>query len=138
MADSYTQATVYPEIPVSLITDEEREILERAGFTLFECSEGWYVTVEEGFWAEIEETVPYGEENNTQYDSVYDIFQAVISRTFDSEEEEDINEFIIQGAFTCSKLRPGEFGGFVVRITANEVQEGGTAQLLDMMREGIW
>ena len=133
MANNYTQATVDPCIPANLITDDEVFILESAGFTLFNGGDEYYAYIEEGFWEDLEDL-----ELDTQYESVFDIFQAIISRTLESKEDQDIKEFVIEGANTCSKMRCGEFGGFVIRITSDDVQQGGTYCILNKMRQGTW
>ena len=62
--------------------------------------------------------------------SAYSIFEAIISRS-----EGKITEVVIEAAYTCDKLRMGEFGGSIHRITADSVQEGGTNQLLYWFRK---
>jgi hypothetical protein len=36
----------------------------------------------------------------------------------------------VEGAYTCSKLRPGEFGGWACHITRDDIQWGGTSSWL--------
>jgi hypothetical protein len=38
--------------------------------------------------------------------------------------------FCVEGAFTCSKHLPGEFGGWWLVVTANEVRGGGTSNAM--------
>jgi hypothetical protein len=124
MANNYTQATVSPLIPATLITDTEIGLLEQVGFTAHNYGE-WF---KEMYEADIGQ--PYTE----QYTDIFDIFQAVMSRSLESEEDEDIDEIIIKGAFTCSKMRPDEFGGFIIRVTPDGIQEGSTDMLLEHFR----
>jgi hypothetical protein len=141
MANNYTQ----PTIPATLVTDVELDLLSRAGFEVhsYKDSNGscleHYLTVEEGFVYDFDEWLEElyeGELKDVQYENISDIFQAIISRSLESEEDEDIDEFVIKGAYTCSKMRPGEFGGFVIRITADNVQEESTETMLERFREG--
>ncbi len=57
------------------------------------------------------------------------IFQSIL-RKKDYKEK----EIVIMGAFTCDRLRMGEFGGFVTRITKDSIQHNGTYQMLEQMR----
>jgi len=57
------------------------------------------------------------------------IFQSILEKK-DCEK----SEIVIMGAFTCDKLRMGEFGGFVTRITNDSIQYNGTYQMLEQMR----
>ena len=130
MANNYIQATVYPEIHKSLLTGKELITLEFAGFSVedWDQSGNLYLYVEEGFIEEDED------EDGNKF-NIFDIFQNVIKRSESSEEVDPIKDIIIEGAFTCSKMRPGEFGGFVTRISEGLVQYGSTSELLDQMRK---
>lgn len=57
------------------------------------------------------------------------IFQSILNKP-DCKEK----EVVIMGAFTCDKLRQGEFGGFVTRVTKDSIQHSGTYQMLEQMR----
>jgi len=137
MANNYAPATVYPEIPTSLISDAEADILSRMGFDIA----AWdattsYLYTEEGYFLELNDVLDDLEMADTRYETVFDIFQAIIARSKESEEEEDIEEIVIEGAFYCSKMRPGEFGGSLVRILEDDVQEHTTGSILEMLRDG--
>ena len=127
MANNYAPATVYPTIPNNLLTEQEEEILASCGFSI----EGDYVFSEEGFWETLEDL-----EIETNYNNVFEVFQSVIKRSKASEEEEDINEIVIEGAFYCSKMRAGEFGGYVVRILEDSFQSANTSDVLQFFRTG--
>ena len=43
----------------------------------------------------------------------------------------DYPRIVIEGAATCSKMRPGEFGGFAHLITRDDVRSMSTWQWLD-------
>jgi len=61
--------------------------------------------------------------------SLENIFQSILNKTSSKEKE-----VMIMGSFTCDKLRQGEFGGFVTRITKDSIQHSGTYQMLEQMR----
>lgn len=114
MANNYTQATVTPYLPRAAFTDKQLEALAEQGFTYEQDGDELYFYLEDGL-CESE-------------DSYYYIFQKVC-------RDLDIPEVVIEGAFTCDKLRPGEFGGFIIRITKDNIQEGGTGSLLEQFRQ---
>jgi len=124
MADNYTQATVIPDIPKSALTDKEWGILSASGFTLFEFGDKTvYLVVKEGFILDDDYDLDLGDV------TALELFHKIIKNT-------DIEEIVIEGAYTCSKMRSGEFGGFVTRITKDGVESFGTSQALDRMRAG--
>jgi len=51
-------------------------------------------------------------------------------------KEANVEELYIVGAFLCSKMRPGEFGGFVIRITPDTIQTANTYTLQKLMQMG--
>lgn len=122
MANNHTQATVYPELHKSLFTQEELDTLGENGFSYDEVnSDELYFYIEDGF-----------DEDETAH-----IFQKAIERSKNSDEVDPIEEVLIEGAFTCTKMRAGEFGGFVLRITEEDVQGAGTDRLIEMLRKGV-
>lgn len=52
--------------------------------------------------------------------------------------DKEYDSILIEGAYTCSKLRSGEFGGMVNYITKNAIQVGDTGEVLNRMRGGTW
>lgn len=46
-----------------------------------------------------------------------------------------LTEIVVMGAYTCSKMAPEGFGGWVTRITKKHVQSAGTQMILDRMRK---
>lgn len=50
-----------------------------------------------------------------------------------------IQDFILEGAWWCSKNRQGEFGGYVVRITRDNIQSASTNSIVNDWRyaEGV-
>ena len=74
------------------------------------------------------------EEINDDTDSESELTSETIFRAILRKQGCEIDEIVIMGAFTCDKLRPGEFGGFVTRITKDKIQQSGTYQILEEMR----
>ncbi len=123
MANFYEQSTVEPTaLDKELFTEDDLRILESCGFE-WEVNEGSYY-----FFSP--ESMHEGDDDSRTYDHV---FQDVIRRS-----DGKVEEVVIRGALTCSKMRPGAFGGLVIRITATEVQSGTTGEILDQMRGGRW
>ena len=142
MANNYTQCTVQPFIHKELITTAEIIQLEAAGFSCEVMGDEFYIYSEEGFTEEYE--VESEDENgDTTYEEfpIWPIFQRIIERSKSFRpnvevEYEEIDEIVLEGAFTCDKMRPGEFGGFLTLVTENDVRGASTADLLHMLRKG--
>lgn len=141
MANNYQQATVTPEdIPADAITDEERDVLEHSGFTVEEHNNKLYIYAEEGF---VLDDSPEFIEDETKEITAEDVFDRLLSRL------PEIKDIVIEGSYTCSKMRPGEFGGFVYRFSREtetvddvqvkypKVQFADTSMLTEMMRKGL-
>ncbi|GEM_PF-2997724 len=62
-------------------------------------------------------------------------FQQILSKPT-NRGKVAVDEVVVMAAYYCSKLRAGEFGGWVARITRNDVQYDGTYRALDRMRAG--
>lgn len=136
MANNYMQATVTPYIHKDLITDEEADLLAQAGFEC-EGDDYLYFYVPEGYMDEIEVEGTDEQGNDTcEVKEIMAIFQDVIKRSQQLEPDKRVDEIVIEGAFTCDKMRQGEFGGFVTLITIDDVKGAGTADLLQLLREG--
>lgn len=133
MANNYEQATLSPDIPE--LTSVEAAILKLSGFGLEKSGNAWYAYVEEGLiddfsvWddderlAQVEADPEYGckAANEPLWISV---LQNVLLR------HPDFSHFVLEGALTCDKMRPGEFGGFAILITRDTVKYGGTQQII--------
>lgn len=65
----------------------------------------------------------------------YDILSSILSKPENSGPDA-LEAIEIQAGYWCSEARPSEFGGYVVRITAKDIDILGTDHLLDMMRKG--
>jgi len=115
MANNYTSATVEPTFPEGLLTSDELELLGECGFHLDIHDNELYFYVEDGVWDE--------------HDWV-GIFQNAILRS-----NGEIKEVVVNAAEYCSKMRPGEFGGWVTYITKDKYWCGSTYGLLTKFRK---
>ncbi|MDO8827812.1 hypothetical protein [Methylophaga sp.] len=162
MANNYDQATVQPNFPISSVTDFEKELLNRYGFSYETYSSNQddtvYFFAEEGARDEIEDLevdlvsehaqlgdpiavklLEYIQEHGSDDLDAYvssefswvSIFQEILKKP----ECASIEDICIEGAYTCDKLRPGEFGGWVCRITRESVQHDGTSAAFERMKK---
>ena len=116
MANSYTQATVSPTLPLSLFSDAELELLSGAcGLSSERHGDDLYFFAEECF---IEE----GEDEEGQTIDGLGLLQGKL-RQLDVAAYPHIT---IHGSATCSKMREGEFGGFAYVITRDDVRSHST------------
>ena len=61
-----------------------------------------------------------------------DIFQGLLQKPVNgSDPERKVREITIEGSFTCSKMRPDGFGGWVERITASGIRYDSTKEMLE-------
>jgi hypothetical protein len=155
MSNSYETATVTPELPASLFSPFALEYLKGCGFS--HEGEGMLYFYAEEFAGGYEgeqtvqdaldnvETCPVAklvaaslssdaEANDllTDYDRLPDYVE-VFQLFADKAEKKEI---VIEGGYWNDKARPGEFGGWVARVTPEKVQVAGMQDLLRMMREG--
>jgi len=115
MANNYQQATVEPTIPSNLVTEEELELLQECGFDYEEYDNEFYFFTEFGV---------------DGYDHDWSlIFQNIINKPGST-----INEVVVKAAETCSKMRPGEFGGWITYITKKNIRGGSIWELEDRFR----
>lgn len=123
MANNYAQATIDPCLPASLFSDEELDSLAfGCGLRTERDGDLLYFFAEESFWEE-------GEDHRERPINSIELLQSKL-RLLAPEEYPRIT---IEGADTCSKMRPGEFGGFAYHITREEVQYRSTWQWLGEM-----
>jgi len=162
MANNYDQATVQPNFPISSVTDFEKELLSQFGFSHETYSSNQddtvYFFTEEGARDEIEDldvdlvfecaqqgdpiatnVLRYIQNHSSNSLDTYvssefswvSIFQEILKKP----ECEGIEDICVEGAYTCDKLRPGEFGGWVCRITRDSVQYDGTSAAFERMKK---
>jgi predicted nucleotidyltransferase len=112
----YTQATVTPVFPKKYVTDDDMDVLGSAGAQVYHDEEEdtyYFYTDESYFEEEFEETL-----------------QAILRRM----PEEEFPYIMIEAACTCDKPRIGEFGGFAVFITREDIQVMNTGLWINQMR----
>jgi hypothetical protein len=128
MADNYYQATVSPELPAALFNEEELQALEIAcGLSCEKIEDHLYFFADTSFRAE-------GEDDEDATVDCLALMQAKL-RQLDPVAYSCIT---IQGAATCSKMRPDEFGGFAHLITRDDVCSMSTWQWLDEQTPSTW
>ena len=121
MANNYTQATVEPtDLSKALFTEEDLHILECSGMEWEDNGDSYYFFASEFLCEDDDHSRTY-----------IHVFQDSIRRSRGS-----VKEVVIHGASGCTKMRPGEFGGFVIRITENTFQSATTDEMLLLMRNG--
>jgi hypothetical protein len=121
MADYYSQATVSPALPATLFSPAELEALAGAcGLYSEPDGDNLYFFAGDYFCGE-------GEDLNEEHVNCTERLQAKL-RELDPVSYPRIT---IEGAVTCSKMRPGEFGGFVYFITREEIRYFDTWQWLN-------
>jgi hypothetical protein len=120
MADNYSQATVSPDLPAALFNDEELRSLEFAcGLTYERYDENLYFFAEACFYEKGEGEDGFGVD-----------CLALLQEKLLKLEPDAYPHISIQGAATCSKMRPDEFGGFAYFITRDTVRSTSTWQWL--------
>ncbi|WP_347990253.1 hypothetical protein [Methylomonas sp. AM2-LC] len=84
----------------------------------------------------------FGDGRNIEIDNVHDalfhviqinyswptLFQGIMAKSGQAE-------IVIEGAYYSDKMRPGEFGGWVARITPELIQSSGTQRMFSEMRQ---
>ena len=140
MANNYTQATVTPtNIP---LTREQKEVLCLLGFGCEDSTQAddesprYYIYIEDSFQEPYEDGLDEISPEAVEYlrrilepgesETLASVFEAYDAASLFDRVMQDVIAYTdglevvtIQGADTCSKLRPGEFGGFAGVITKN-------------------
>lgn len=161
MANNYEQATVEPALPASAVSTFERDFLPGFGF---ECEEDGAETLYffaeyavnpsccgdltvgdameaasrgDRLAAALLEDLGHPEKDLPldRFGSGIPSWEAIFQGILRKPECAGIDEIVVMAAYTCSKMRPGEFGGWVIRITRDRVQSDGTLAMLDRMRK---
>jgi hypothetical protein len=121
MADNFYQATISPELPAALFDEAELQALETGcGLSCEKIDDHLYFFADTAFRED-------GEDDEESPIDCLGLMQAKL-RQLDPAAYPHIT---IQGAATCSKMRPGEFGGFAHLITRDDVRSMSTWQWLD-------
>jgi hypothetical protein len=164
MANNYTQVTVSPNIPTRLIDDFQKQFLEGYGVS-FQCIDDqenpcFYLFMEdssEGYTGDMTVADVLAANSKLAEDINRHLEQVLSGEDYYPEMglefvQDDLpgveevlqglltagvlDEIVIEGAFVCSKMRQGELGGFVTRITKEIIQTESTASILQKMRDG--
>ena len=155
MANSYETATVTPDLPAALFSPFALAYLKGCGFghegtgMLYFYADtfaGGYEgeqTVQDAL--DSVETCPVAKlvvaalspgadpaHELAEYASLPDY--ADVFRAFADKAEGE--EILVEGGYWNDKARPGEFGGWVCRVTPEGIQAAGMQDLLRLMREG--
>jgi hypothetical protein len=137
MADDYTQATLTPSVR---LTDELRTALKITCASLQPDDNGtWYAHWDEGIGDPADtdaEDLPQSwseEEAQAFLDKWHgrdlaDILRAILA------ENAGVELLRLEGAYTCSKMRRGEFGGFGIYVTRQQYATVSSADVL--IRDG--
>ncbi len=161
MANNYSKATVSPVLPVALVTDFEKILLNEYGFDFEfhglqedlsiyfyvpECErddvDGFDLDLIDDYASEGDEIAKalqkYISANgggdidrfiSSRYSWV-SLFQRILNKPGCQ-----IDEIVVEGCYFCDKLRQGEFGGWITRITKLNIQYGGTQAMLIQMQQ---
>jgi hypothetical protein len=120
MANNYSQATLTPDLPATLFDEEELTLLETAcGLTFERYDENIYFFADQCF----------REEGDDEDGETVDCL-ALMQQKLRQLDPIAYPHIAIQGAATCSKMRPDEFGGFAYLITRTDVRSISTWEWL--------
>lgn len=115
MANNYSQTTIAPYIPTELITERLEELCGALGVN-YEGRTETYFYAEDGIgYGELEDGTEVGE------DDLVAEFQTIIKNSLGK-----LPWVSFETAYTCDKMRSGEFGGSAMLITADDVEYVGT------------
>ncbi|WP_201750250.1 hypothetical protein [Tautonia marina] len=122
MADNYSQATVEPDLPGELFTESELDALSAACGLVARPVGGGKLY----FFADLYFLVDGEDEDGYTFDCL-----EFLQGKLNSLDQEAYPAITIHGASTCSKMRPGEFGGFAHIITRDHIRSFNTWEWLD-------
>ncbi len=126
MANSYCQATLEPLIPADLMTQDIRQLLAAFGFSFAEADQGVYCYADE-----------YSSLGYNETTGDYDIDIQPILQNLIAHSGNRLKYIAIEGAFTCSKMRPGEFGGFAIFVTERAAHYANTTQWIGDCKQSL-
>lgn len=164
MANNYNQATVQPSFPISAVSELEKELLSYLGFsheiwksdsgnTIYFFSSDYrrdeyeeidvdmiakYAAQGDAIAIDVQNFISQNGSDEAElidYVSSNFSWDSLFQHILKKPECHDIEDVCVMGAFTCDKLRPGEFGGWVTRITRDSVQHDGTHTAFERMQQ---
>jgi len=122
MADNFTQATILPSIPLDIWEGIKKD----PKFSRYFSEDSDLGLDSENVHGE---GVYLFSENGVNNNAVVALLQELLRLC------PEIESFEIEGAFTYSKMRPGEFGGFCCLVGRGFEKWGATGTLLDTFKE---
>lgn len=129
MANNHAQGTFNPFIPAHLLTAKDQELCDALGVTLESCEverQSCFYLFNSDYATSGFITLEDGSEKEVGESDLYDMLQDVIKRS------NGALKFIHhEQAYTCDRMRPGEFGGSAVFITADDIRYHGTSTWLE-------
>ena len=161
MADNYDQSTIEPAFPIQAVSEFERVLMKEYGYTSETWKkleeETIYFYAPEGNKSDIENfdigivrkqanegdpialdlircATEEGEDKLYSYIMAHYSFESIIQGILKKPGCSGIGDVCVMGAFTCSKMRPGEFGGWVMRITRETVHYDSTYRVYQRMQ----
>lgn len=118
MADNYNQMIIAQSIPRDLINVEDEEFLQLFGIEIYKNPNGYYLYAEDySSFAEDETGKEFDEED------LINFLQRLIIKS-----DGELRYIAMEGALTCSKMRPGKFGGYAIFVTEDNVEYVSTGQ----------
>lgn len=124
MSNHYFQAVITPSFPEGFFTKLELAFLKEVGVNIHKDGN---FHIRENCDFETIEVFNFHGEVATNW-SIYDVLQQALVR------QDNIPEIIIHGAFICDRFGTGGFGGLVIRITKDSIQEASTYDLVRYFR----
>lgn len=119
MANNYTQTTIEPPIPAEYLTPTIQKDFNEAGIEIESWGDKFYCFARYGI--------------NSEYENyVYKLLQKIFKQMLKNKLKPI--PFAVQSAFTCDKMRPGEFGGAAVVITDKVIKEFSTFGFINTVR----
>lgn len=133
MASNYYQATLAPD---SIHLNEMQVIyLEATGATCEQESDGRYYVYwqecldedEENIADRVRDALEEGEVDQQMADAIGKLsFRELLRDILTNSANEKVTHLRIEGAWTCDKMRPGEFGGAATIISRSQYATVGT------------
>jgi hypothetical protein len=109
MSDMYEQATIQPFFPANVVEDHKDHLLNL----------GVSISDGENFAPGVTAKYLYIEDGCWDWDELHSVLQQML-------DEAGMDYCCVEGCFSCSKMLPGEFGGFAHFITVEGIQHMGT------------
>ncbi|QOX80907.1 hypothetical protein FY034_18065 (plasmid) [Trichlorobacter lovleyi] len=128
MANNYASGTFAPYIPANLITDDFKKLADAVGLTIqpFNDDSDMVYLFNENYCTSGDIENEDGTEKEVTDEDLYAAIQDIIRNS-----EGKLTWVSHEQAYTCDKMRSGEFGGSAVFITADDIQYHGTSSWLE-------